>query len=173
MAINGFPATVAGTELAIEWANLHRRWMDQDAVGDLDRSFMEILGAILRAMGTLDEPCVTVAHHGITRARAYLDEHFAEPVSLRDLAIDSGLSRYHLLRSFEHKSALHLVHTKSSFVCWKLAADCGPARTSPTSPLSLASPIKAISVGPIYVLGTYIGPIAIWSSSRSLSAYSK
>lgn len=99
-----FPRNVVpGTGLAREWANLHRRWMDHDAVGDLERSFMEILGAILRAKGTLDEPFFTVAHHGITRARAYLDEHFAEPVSLEDLAKDSGLSRYHLLRSFREQ----------------------------------------------------------------------
>lgn len=45
-------------------------------------------------------------HEGVQRARAYLDEHYAENVSLARLAALAQLSPFHLLRSFHRQ--LHL-----------------------------------------------------------------
>ena len=45
-------------------------------------------------------------HDAITRARAYLHEHFNEPVSLDELSAIAGLSPYHLVRSFTRRFGL-------------------------------------------------------------------
>ena len=45
-------------------------------------------------------------HDGIRRARAYLHEHFNEPVSLDELSAIAGLSSYHLVRSFTRRFGL-------------------------------------------------------------------
>jgi AraC-like DNA-binding protein len=45
-------------------------------------------------------------HDAIRRARAYLQEHFNEPVSLDELSAIAGLSPYHLVRSFTRRFGL-------------------------------------------------------------------
>lgn len=40
------------------------------------------------------------AHHAVARIRHYLQERFAESVSLDELVTLSGLSRFHLVRTF-------------------------------------------------------------------------
>jgi AraC-like DNA-binding protein len=45
-------------------------------------------------------------HDAIQRARAYLHEHFDEPVSLDELSAIAGLSSYHLVRSFTRRFGL-------------------------------------------------------------------
>jgi AraC-like DNA-binding protein len=45
-------------------------------------------------------------HGAIQRARAYLQEHFNEPVTLEELSAVAGLSSYHLVRSFARRFGL-------------------------------------------------------------------
>jgi AraC-like DNA-binding protein len=45
-------------------------------------------------------------HHRVTRARDYLQHRFHETVTLNDLGNVSGLSRFHLLRSFAARVGL-------------------------------------------------------------------
>jgi AraC-like DNA-binding protein len=45
-------------------------------------------------------------HDAIGRARAYLHEHFNEPVSLNELSAIAGISSYHLVRSFTRRFGL-------------------------------------------------------------------
>jgi AraC-like DNA-binding protein len=62
-----------------------------------------LLGFIERAPRT---PEVGSGHSAAERARAYLQEHFKESVTLNELAAVSGLSRFHLLRSFARRFGL-------------------------------------------------------------------
>ncbi len=74
------------------------------------------------------------AHPGAARAHAYLAKHFAEPVSLEELAAVSRLNRFYLLRVFrrdygvsphEHQRRLRLVRA-----CRLLAAGTPPSRAA-------------------------------------------
>lgn len=51
-------------------------------------------------------PLAAYRHPGVRRAREYLAEHFAEPVSLADLERVAGLTRFHLVRSFAARYGL-------------------------------------------------------------------
>ena len=55
---------------------------------------------------TRPEPKSGYNHDAITRAQAYLHEHFNEPVSLDELSAIAGLSPYHLVRSFTRRFGL-------------------------------------------------------------------
>lgn len=52
------------------------------------------------------EPPVGKEPKVVRRAREYLEEHFAEDISLRDLAETVGLSRFHLIRVFREAVGL-------------------------------------------------------------------
>lgn len=99
-----FPrSVVSGNGLASRWADLHRQWIAQGDSADFRGVFVQTLGAVLRATDTSNPPAETVPHLSVVRAKAFLDEHFTEPVSLGELAKESGLSRFHLLRSFRNQ----------------------------------------------------------------------
>lgn len=51
-------------------------------------------------------PRTAYLHPGVRRAREYLEEHFAEPVSLGELERVAHLSRFHLVRSFRARYGL-------------------------------------------------------------------
>ena len=89
-----------GGRLGRRWAALHRRMMTGAQDLELEGHFFTLLGEILEMAGSLDTAERRPEQAKIARARAYLDKHFAEPISLGDLAAHAGLSPYHLLRSF-------------------------------------------------------------------------
>ena len=51
-------------------------------------------------------PALTNERQAVRKARRYLDEHFAEGVSLAELAAHVSLSPYHLLRTFRAETGL-------------------------------------------------------------------
>ncbi len=51
-------------------------------------------------------PALTRERQAVARARRYIDEHFAEGVSLAELAAHVSLSPYHLLRAFRDEIGL-------------------------------------------------------------------
>ncbi|MEO8176293.1 MAG: AraC family transcriptional regulator [Sphingomicrobium sp.] len=95
-----FPANVVrGGALGRQWARLHRRMMSDSGI-EREEDFFGLLGAIFEMAGSR-APALRPAEPGrIARARDFLDSHFAEPVTLTELAAVAGLSPYHLLRTF-------------------------------------------------------------------------
>jgi AraC-like DNA-binding protein len=89
-----------GKKLGRRWAALHRRMMSGAQDLEIEGHFFALLGEILELAGSVDEAARPPEQAKVALARAFLDMHFAEPVSLNDLAAHVGLSPYHLLRSF-------------------------------------------------------------------------
>jgi AraC-like DNA-binding protein/mannose-6-phosphate isomerase-like protein (cupin superfamily) len=89
-----------GRRLGRRWAALHRRMMRGAEDLEIEGHFFALLGEVLEMAGSLDAVARPPKQAKVARARAYLDEHFAEAVSLSDLAAQVDLSPYHLLRSF-------------------------------------------------------------------------
>lgn len=58
------------------------------------------LRSLLQHCGEERKALARYRHPGLSRAREYLAEHFAEPVTLHDLERVANLSRFHLVRSF-------------------------------------------------------------------------
>ena len=96
-----FPSSVlTGTSLGRKWAALHRRMMAGRESLQLEEEFFALLGEILQMAGSFVPTARPAQQHKVAKARSYLGERFAEPVSLGELAAHVGLSPYHLLRSF-------------------------------------------------------------------------
>ena len=89
-----------GKRLGRRWAALHRRMMSGAQDLEIEGHFFALLAEILEMAGSLDGVARPAERAKVAQARAYVDERFAEPVSLSDLAAHVGLSPYHLLRSF-------------------------------------------------------------------------
>ncbi len=73
-----------------------------------DEQQSRFAACLQRALDAMDERPVSdrSAHHPVTRAREYLRHRFHETVTLDDLGNVSGLSRFHLLRSFAARVGL-------------------------------------------------------------------
>jgi AraC-like DNA-binding protein/mannose-6-phosphate isomerase-like protein (cupin superfamily) len=80
-----------------------------------ETSLLEKESRLLCVMATLamrhaEEPPLPVlidrSRHTVARARAYLDAHFAENVSLDQISRVAGLSRFHFLRMFRREVGL-------------------------------------------------------------------
>ena len=89
-----------GKRLGRRWAALHRRMMSGAQDLSIEGHFFGLLGEILELAGSVDATRRPPEQAKVAAARAYLDQRFAEAVSLSDLAAEVGLSPYHLLRSF-------------------------------------------------------------------------
>ncbi len=89
-----------GKRLGRRWAALHRRMMSGAQDLETEGHFFALLGEILELAGGLERTARPPEQAKVAAARALLDERFAEPVSLSDLAANVGLSPFHLLRSF-------------------------------------------------------------------------
>jgi AraC-like DNA-binding protein len=94
-------AVIKSAHVAAGLARLHGL-LDRDSAGlECDESLMATLTSI-RALLTTHVGSEARREHSsaVRRARAYLDDHFTESVSLAQLAREAGLSIYHLARTF-------------------------------------------------------------------------
>ncbi|WP_187170494.1 AraC family transcriptional regulator [Salidesulfovibrio onnuriiensis] len=68
--------------------------------------YLDILARLLSEHAGLETPPLPDEPEAVARAREYLDEHFAQGVSLADLARAAGLSPFHLSRVFTARTGL-------------------------------------------------------------------
>lgn len=72
-----------------------------------EEALLELLGHLVRAhAGTSAHACVTHANGPIARAKSRIDDDPAAALTLADLAAETGLSRFQLLRGFAHEMGL-------------------------------------------------------------------
>ncbi|WP_144140176.1 AraC family transcriptional regulator [Paraburkholderia sp. BCC1884] len=71
-----------------------------------EEALLELLAHLVRTHATQSAPLVRVVAGPIARARARIDDDPASPLTLTDLAADSGMSRFQLLRSFARETGL-------------------------------------------------------------------
>ncbi|MEZ0601232.1 AraC family ligand binding domain-containing protein [Paraburkholderia sp. IW21] len=72
-----------------------------------EEALLELLGHVLRAHATTHARSRLAHSTGpIARARARIDDDPSSPLTLADLAADTGMSRFQLLRSFAHEMGL-------------------------------------------------------------------
>lgn len=88
--------------LARAIAAVHRLLESQDRVLDAEAMLLTTLYALAARHGMTRPPAPseTPTARVVARARAYLREHFAEPVKLAAIAAVCGASPFHLVRSF-------------------------------------------------------------------------
>lgn len=74
---------------------------------DAPRSEIEVLlGTALGMVATRaprvedDDAAVATTHEAVERVRRFIDEHYADPITLDELSQVAGLSKYHLIRVF-------------------------------------------------------------------------
>ncbi len=70
-----------------------------------ERAALDILGRLLE-LGEEEEPEPQPGDDALSRARAFLDQHFADPLTLDAVAEAAGLSRFHLVRAFARRYGL-------------------------------------------------------------------
>ena len=92
---------VSAPNFAREFIDLHRRMATGRDALETDSRFFDFLTRLMQTFGAerIDAP-ETAAQKNIIVARDYLDAHFADDVSLAEVAAAAGLSRAHLVRSF-------------------------------------------------------------------------
>lgn len=70
----------------------------------------------------------------VTLARTYIDTHFAEPISLDDLAVITGISTYRLSRAFRHSVGIpphaYQMHRRVRAAEWMLRQGNAPAEVA-------------------------------------------
>lgn len=73
---------------------------------------------------------------GVARARRYIDEHYAEPIAIDDLAALAGLSKYHFIRVFREahgmpphacQNAVRIARAREALAAGRTAADVAQA----------------------------------------------
>lgn len=101
-------AVVHDPEMAAEIALTHQAMEEQVSVLERESRLLWTLSRlILRHTSERLHPCPLVKEHrGIQRARSYLEENYAENISLEELAALANLSPFHLLRSFRKQTSL-------------------------------------------------------------------
>ena len=105
--------------------------------------FLDIMARLLSEHAGLEPPALPDEPEAVTRARAYLNAHFEENISLADLAKAANLSPFHLSRVFtartglpphEYQTARRIRHAKRMLEAGEPAAqvavDCGFADQS-------------------------------------------
>jgi len=94
-------AVIQSPRVAAELARLHGL-LDRDSAGlECDESLTATLASIRSLLTThVGSEARRTRSSAVRRARAYLDDHFTESISLADLAREAGLSSYHLARTF-------------------------------------------------------------------------
>jgi AraC-like DNA-binding protein len=82
--------------------------------------------AFAHAEESLPAPGPGYNSDAIRRARAYLSEHFNEPISLDEVSAYAGISSYHLVRSFSRDTGLpphsYQIHIRIERACTLLRA---------------------------------------------------
>jgi AraC-like DNA-binding protein len=98
-----FPeAVVYDPEMLAEISLAHRALEEQASVLERESRLLWTLARLIARYAD-DHPRprpFAKEHMGILRVRTYLDEHYAENISLEELAVIANLSPFHLLRSF-------------------------------------------------------------------------
>lgn len=95
--------------------------------------WLSLLAALVLRYGadTLQLPSLGAEPRPIQRARDYLEEHYAERVTLAELATHTGLSPFHLVRSFRRATGLpphaYLESVRIRRAQQQLAAGTAPA----------------------------------------------
>ena len=78
------------------------------------------------------EPPVQNSHAAIARVKTYIDEHYAEPITLDQLAEVAGLSKYHLVRVFRathgmpphaYQNAVRIARAREALAAGRSAAE--------------------------------------------------
>ena len=95
-------------EMMAEISLVHRALEEQTSALERESRLLWTLGRLLVRYAD-DHPRprpLTKEHLGIQRVRSYLDEHYAENISLEQLAAIAYLSPFHLLRSFRNHVGL-------------------------------------------------------------------
>lgn len=92
------------------------------------RTLLEQAEQRLPAPGGMNE------HHAVARIKRYLQDRFAEPVSLDELVALTGLSRFHLVRTFAKQVGMpphiYQINFRIARACKLLAAGVQPVRLS-------------------------------------------
>lgn len=99
---------VYDAEMAAEIALTHRALEGQISALERESRLLWTMARLIARYAD-DRPQVREPikeHEGVQRVRAYLDEHYAENVSLEELAALAQLSPFHLLRSFRRQMNL-------------------------------------------------------------------
>lgn len=97
----GHGAVLARSSVANTLARLHRLLLLSPAGLEWEEALGTSLAGleeVLTSRGAAEPP--RCAHRAVRRARAYLEDHFTERVTLRELAEHAGVSQYHLSRIF-------------------------------------------------------------------------
>jgi AraC-like DNA-binding protein len=95
-------------ELARLFVGMHAAFADDAAALERESRLLWLLSRLV-ARHADDRPTPRHAapeHVGVQRARDYLDQHYAENVTLDDLAASASLSPFHLLRVFRRTVGL-------------------------------------------------------------------
>lgn len=104
-----FPAPVIyNDELAALFANLHRAFEQGDTLLERESRLLWVLAKLI-VQHADNRPAFRAApaeHNSVRKVRGYLEEHYAEPIRLEDLASHVSLSPFHLLRVFRQEVGL-------------------------------------------------------------------
>lgn len=98
-----FPtARVDDPQLAAQVWQVHQQFGSGDPPIVRETLWMQLLATLIRRYGAaqLEMPRIGAEPYAVKRARAYLEAHLAEPVSLARLSDAVGLSPFHLVRVF-------------------------------------------------------------------------
>jgi len=96
-------AVVVGGPGTRAFARLHYALENASSALERESHFAACLRMLLDHWTGRASPYPDVEHAGVLRAREYLEEHLAEPVTLETLAATAGMSRFHLLRAFARR----------------------------------------------------------------------
>lgn len=94
------------SELACSLRDLHAMIVREDKEFRKEEIFLLLLGQLLRDNAGETLPEAEKDESGIGAVCAYLEERYAEAVSLDQLGGIAGLSKYHLLRSFTKQKGI-------------------------------------------------------------------
>lgn len=86
--------------------HLHRAAVGGASALAQETRLTSYVSSLLEHCSEEPRPLPLYRHPGVRRAREYLAEHFAEPVTLADLERVARLSRFHLARSFTARYGL-------------------------------------------------------------------
>jgi AraC-like DNA-binding protein len=93
---------ITDAETTASFLRLHRSLENPGSEPGQDHSLLTFLHQLVARHGANRIPVPRQGNEdlGVRRAKRFLDEHYAAPILLRDLAQLTGLSPYHLNRSF-------------------------------------------------------------------------
>ena len=100
-------ATMRDEEVVELFRSAHERMEAGDEAVGADEDLIAAYGLMLLRYADLAPPgAIGREPKRIGRVRAFLEEHFSEPLDLKTLAVVAGLSRFQLLRAFRRETGM-------------------------------------------------------------------